>query len=128
MTPQSTVLSFVLCVGILLTRISVSIAAPGVVPKLDMNPTCKAAEEGAVFIGRTKETCMTGENAAHEVLTRHWSQFHKVDKTTCVGKVNVGGPPSYVELLSCLEMMKHLRTIRESRLKIHVKKTAPLSK
>jgi hypothetical protein len=36
------------------------------------------------------------------------------DKTDCVTLENSGGPASYVELLSCLEIMRDARSIRNA--------------
>ena len=44
----------------------------------------------------------------------NWSQYRAADKTLCVGMVSKGGPPRYVELLSCLEIMKDAAVIRDA--------------
>jgi hypothetical protein len=77
-------------------------AAP---PKLDVGPSCDAAASYAGLVGRDKAACMGDENDALDALKKNWSQYSPTDKTDCVGMVKTGGPPSYVELLSCLEMM-----------------------
>jgi len=82
-------------------------------PKLDVSPSCEAAARGAVVIGRDKAACMGDENAALDVLKQNWAKYTGADKVQCVGNVKTGGPASYVELLSCLEIMRDAKSIRE---------------
>ena len=83
-------------------------------PKLDVAPSCNAAARGAISAGRDKEACLADERTAQDVLTQNWSKYDRADKTQCVGNVKTGGPASYVELLSCLEIMRDAKEIRES--------------
>jgi hypothetical protein len=83
-------------------------------PTLNMGPTCDAAAAGAITIGRDKQTCMEDEGAARDLVTKNWSQYLAADKTQCVGMISKGGPASYVELLSCLEIMKDAAAIRKA--------------
>jgi hypothetical protein len=105
-------------VGILL--IAVALGAQSVVayaatpPKLNVAPSCEAAASYAGLVGRDKGTCMKDEDDALEVLKKSWSQYSSTDRTDCVGMVKTGGPPSYVELLSCIEMMRDVAAIHKS--------------
>ena len=83
-------------------------------PILNMSPSCGAAAAGAISLQRDKQECMREEGAAHDLLTKNWSQYLPADKTLCVGMVSKGGPPSYVELLSCLEIMKDSAAIHKA--------------
>jgi hypothetical protein len=91
-------------------------AAADNVPKLNAGPSCEAAASGAVVAGRNKEACMADKRAAQEQATKNWSQYRSADKEQCIGLVNKGGPASYVELLSCLEVMKDARAIQVQEL------------
>jgi hypothetical protein len=82
-------------------------------PKLDVTASCNAAARGAISAGRDNESCLSDERAAQDVLTKGWSEFNAADKTQCIGNVKTGGPPSYVELLSCLEVMRDAKKFRE---------------
>jgi hypothetical protein len=82
-------------------------------PRLDVGPSCDAAARGAIVMGRDKAACMGDENAALDVLKQNWVKYNAADKTQCVGNVKTGGPASYVELLSCLEIMRDAKAIRE---------------
>jgi hypothetical protein len=77
-----------------------------------VGPNCDAAGRGAVVLGRNKEACLADENAALSTLKQNWSKYAAGDKTLCIGMVSTGGPASYVELLSCLEINRDARDIQ----------------
>jgi hypothetical protein len=83
-------------------------------PRLNAGPSCDAAARGAISLGRDKEASMSDERAAKDVLTKTWSQYSRVHKAQCVGMTNRGGPPSYVELISCLDIMKDAAAIHKA--------------
>ena len=80
-------------------------------PKLNVGPSCNAAARGAVSLGRNAEACMGDERAAQDQLTNNWSQYSRAHKTQCVGMTTSVGPSSYVELISCLDIMKDAAAI-----------------
>jgi hypothetical protein len=82
-------------------------------PKLDITPSCNAAARGAVSAGRDREACLSDERTAQDSLIQNWSKYNAADKTQCIGNVRTGGPASYVELLSCLEIMRDAKAIRK---------------
>ena len=101
-------------VVVLLLGPAATVALADSPPKLDVSGSCNAAARGAISVGRDKESCLADENAAAETLTQNWSKYIDADKTQCIGNVKTGGPPSYVELLSCLEIMRDAKDIREA--------------
>lgn len=82
-------------------------------PRLDVTQSCDAAARGAISAGRDKESCFADERAARDLLAKGWTNFNAAHKTQCIGNVKTGGPPSYVELLSCLEVMRDAKKFRE---------------
>ena len=48
---------------------------------------------------------------ARAALEKGWNQFTPSDQVRCVRLVTVGGGPSYVELLTCLEMAKQVKEL-----------------
>jgi len=44
-------------------------------------------------------------------LQTQWSQFRETDKTQCLGEANIGDTPSYVDLLTCLQLAKDARQL-----------------
>jgi hypothetical protein len=89
---------------------SLSIAANGP-PAFDVRPSCNAAARDAIVYGRNLDACLGDERTAQDEVTKKWSQYSAGDKAQCAGMVSSGGPPSYVELLSCLDIMKDSREI-----------------
>jgi hypothetical protein len=81
-------------------------------PLLQVGPSCEAAGRGAVVLGRNKEACLADENQALTTLRQNWAKYAAGDKTLCM--VSTGGPASYVELLSCLEINRDARDIQNA--------------
>ena len=48
-----------------------------------------------------------------EMLAKNWAQYSRSHKTQCVGMTTQGGP-SYVELISCLDIMRDANAIRKA--------------
>jgi hypothetical protein len=94
------------------------------VPTLKVEPSCNAAGAAGLMMGRTTESCLNDEKSAREDLVKNWSSFSADDKTHCLSMVSTGGGPSYVELLSCLEMSRDAKKIAEGR-KLENKPTTP---
>jgi hypothetical protein len=101
-----------IAVAIFMLALPAAIARADSPPKLDVAPSCEAAARGAISAGRDKDACLNDEQAAESVLAQNWSKYDAIDRTQCVGNVKTGGPASYVELLSCLEIMRDAKTIR----------------
>jgi hypothetical protein len=83
-------------------------------PILQVGPSCEAAGAGSVILGRNKDSCLADENTALDTLKQNWPKYLAADKSDCVTLENSGGPASYVELVSCLEVMRDARTIRNA--------------
>ena len=91
-----------------------TVASDGV-PTLKVETSCKAAGIEGMGTGRTSDSCLNDEKAAREDLVKSWSTFSADDKTHCLSMVSTGGGPSYVELLSCLEMSRDAKKIAQGR-------------
>lgn len=102
-----------IAVAALLLELDVAAAVADNPPKLDVTVTCAAAAQYSISAGRDKEACLGDENTAETTLTQNWSKYNADDKSQCVGTVKTGGPPSYVELLSCIEILRDAKQIRE---------------
>lgn len=84
-------------------------------PTLDVEPSCRAAERSGLT-GRTSDNCMRGENQARATLNDKWTQFSSRQQARCTNLVQMGGPPSYVELLTCLEVAEQADKIPDTDL------------
>ena len=105
-----------IAVVVLMLGLPAAVALADSPPRLDVAPSCEAAARGAISAGRDKEACLVDERTAESVLAQDWSKYDAADKTQCVGNVKTGGPASYVELLSCIEIMRDAKAIRQGDL------------
>jgi hypothetical protein len=63
--------------------------------------------------GRDSAQCQRDEQDARSKLEKDWSQYSAAQRNQCDGLVTTGGAPSYVELLTCLEMAKQAKELPE---------------
>jgi uncharacterized protein (UPF0261 family) len=89
---------------IILTATQIILAVDSV-PKFDVERACREVATAGVP-GRDSAQCQRDEQAAHSQLEKVWSQYNAAQRSECDGLVTTGGAPSYVELLTCLEMAK----------------------
>jgi Protein of unknown function (DUF3551) len=82
-------------------------------PKLDVTTPCNETARFALLAGRDKDVCVNDELTAQTTLAQNWSKYSADDKSQCVGTVTTGGPSSYVELLSCIELLQDAKKIHE---------------
>ena len=75
------------------------------VPKFDITRECRS-EGGSKAV---LEQCIEDESAARDQLQPLWVQSSAADKASCVGETSMDGTPSYVELLTCLEMARDVK-------------------
>jgi hypothetical protein len=109
------------------TDISTSVAT-GSVPILDVEPLCAglAAQGDATFrdpeIARalrdheklfTKKDCLDGEAEVRTDLMKAWASFDVSDRAHCMSETEMGGESSYTELITCLEMARNVRKLRD---------------
>jgi hypothetical protein len=93
--------------------VPISLAAPkqAAVPKYDIAKTCRAA---GAYAGSNKELaykgCVRDENDARAELIRKWTQFNAQDRADCIAQ-GAEPMPSYVELLTCLEISAEVSTL-----------------
>ncbi len=72
------------------------------VPVLDIERTCRAAQDyGMNDPKETYRNCMLDEKEARTQLGQKWSKFKATSRRGCVPPHPI---PSYVEMLTCLEM------------------------
>jgi hypothetical protein len=79
-------------------------AKPDGVPRFDVARSC---EDARPFIGNDQKLaykgCMKDENDARAKLAQKWAHFKPGDRKDCVAQ-GAAPVPSYVEILTCLEM------------------------
>jgi hypothetical protein len=80
------------------------------IPAFDVKQSCRGAETTGMA-GRTIQMCIDSERATRDQLKKSWSEFNADDKTLCMKMIKSGVPPSYAELVSCLETKRDIRRI-----------------
>ena len=76
------------------------------VPDLDIGRSCRAAATAEHRADRSEDACRRDENRARDELQRKWPGFAAAEQARCTSLSHRGGSPSYVELLTCLEVAK----------------------
>jgi hypothetical protein len=74
-------------------------------PKFDIARVCQS-EGGS---NEEQKSCADDETQARETLQTEWIQFTPSAKKQCYEEANIDSNPSYVELLTCLEMERDVR-------------------
>jgi hypothetical protein len=88
------------------------IAVAGAPPELDVRASCSAADRVSIAAPGTDKlhndlhACLDDERIARGSLFEVWESFPAAFRTLCVSMNLTGGPPSYVELLTCLEVIR----------------------
>jgi hypothetical protein len=82
------------------------VAVADQVPAFDINRSCKldAAASAGLTLDQSTKSCVDDENKARQQLASQWSSFSAAGKATCIPQESIGGTPSYVSLLTCLQM------------------------
>jgi uncharacterized protein YecT (DUF1311 family) len=74
------------------------------VPKLDVAKSCHEAQAFAdEGTNLAYKGCMQDEQDALKQLQQKWSSFKAEDRRTCIAQ-GISPMPSYVEILTCIEM------------------------
>lgn len=89
----------------------------GRIPTFKVEPSCEsAAARSSVPLGstvNTAEICIRKEMEARDQMTKEWDKFVAADKSYCVPLSMQGGTPTYTELLTCLELAREARNLRD---------------
>jgi hypothetical protein len=76
------------------------------VPKFDIARSCKldVAATAGLSVDQSIKSCMSDEQRARQRLAGQWSKFPPATRASCTSQESIGGTPSYVSLLTCLQM------------------------
>jgi hypothetical protein len=70
-------------------------------PTFDIDRICSREMASA----GVPDSCKGDETQAKNQLAKRWSSYSESQKKECVAESGIGGEKSYVELLTCLQMM-----------------------
>jgi hypothetical protein len=81
------------------------------VPEFDIARSCKldSAAAASISLDQSVKSCIKDEKRARQQLGSQWSKFSAASKAECVPQEQIGGTPSYVSLVTCLQMGKWAR-------------------
>lgn len=79
---------------------AVSRSAAEGLPNFDIRSICSGISDGF----ETSAGCAADEQSAREKLSKVWTKYASTDRSECAESTSEDGLPSYVELLTCLEM------------------------
>jgi len=86
------------------------------VPTINIDETCRIASQVTVSLTGSSaandlDICLKGEKEAREQMVKNWSSFEASDRAGCI-QPNAY-LPSYIEWLTCFEMNKQVREMRQ---------------
>jgi hypothetical protein len=82
-------------------------------PTIDIQKTCRisANVSGAASSQANDDGCINSEQGARDNIVRQWTEFSTVERTLCINRKAY--LPSYVEWLTCLEMQRDVRKLKQ---------------
>ena len=82
------------------------VAVADQVPMFDIAKSCKldVAATTGLTDNQPVKSCMNDEQKAQQQLATQWSTFPAANKAQCGSMEAIGDTPSYVSLLTCLQM------------------------
>lgn len=89
-----------------LLALATGAARADAVPKLDVEKTCRSAQVANTSIDDKSnyDGCLRSEREAKREAESHWGDYTSAAKTQCQAQFTAGGFPSYVEMVTCLEL------------------------
>ncbi|KRR10311.1 hypothetical protein CQ10_12415 [Bradyrhizobium valentinum] len=75
-------------------------------PNFDIARSCRldVAATTGLSVDQSMKSCVNDEQKAKRQLASQWSKFPAPSRASCISLENIGGTPSYVSLLTCLQM------------------------
>lgn len=81
------------------------LAVADVVPTFDIEKNCRLnlTDATGLDVDKALKACVSDERQAHDQLQKQWSQSPPARRAQCAAANSVGGPRSYVVLLTCIQ-------------------------
>ena len=74
------------------------------IPRFDIEKICRSAQALTEEDRNPVQTCMKDEADAERQLRAIWRSADSAHRATCAAETRIGGSPSYVDVLTCLEL------------------------
>jgi hypothetical protein len=115
-----------LAVALAFSLLGASLASAGAVPKLDIQATCRRAQPLSAGEKSAFQSCMNDETDAQKELIKTWSTYKPSAQAICTQETRIGGAPSYVELITCLQLDKQAtEAARENQKELKMPSSSP---
>jgi len=90
----------------IVVRTQLVVAVADRVLAFDIARSCKldVAAITELSVDQSVKSSESDENKARQQLASRWSKFSASSKAQCIPLESIGGTPSYVSLLTCLQM------------------------
>jgi hypothetical protein len=92
--------------------LAATMLAPERLPDFDVASYCRRVASEAKPVGDAR-ACLQEEADARAELVRQWTQFPARDRSYCENLARLGGEPTFTELLTCLDMRREARRLRQ---------------
>src|SRR4051812_38731311 len=73
-------------------------------PRFNIEATCRAAPALLSQDADPYSGCVRDERAAEASVIRQWASFRGDHRRNCVAETEIGGSPSYADVLTCIQM------------------------
>lgn len=115
-----------LAVFLAISFFGMGLASASSVPKLDIEATCRRAQPLSAGEKSAYQSCMNDETEARKELVKTWTTFKPGAQATCLEETKIGGAPSYVELITCLQLDKQAaEAARENQKELKMPSSKP---
>ncbi len=85
--------------------LSLSVPVADRLPNFETTRNCEAEIKAFNSSqGQTLQQCIADENSARAEIETRWAQFSAMLRDRCISETQVGGSPSYVDILECLRL------------------------
>ena len=109
--PKMTKLIVLVSAATLSLGVQLQCAVADEVPNYDVRKSCKLDTQ-AYPSAQSNTGCLADEQNARTTLVSQWTQFAPESRSRCTQMVSdPAGPQSYVELLTCLQMAKDVKSL-----------------
>lgn len=75
-------------------------------PRFDIEKACAGLTAANSGIARPQQSCREDENKARVTLDGSWASYPAAERNRCVEAAGLVGAPSYVQVLTCLQLAK----------------------
>jgi hypothetical protein len=98
-------------VSVIIVSSQLVVAVADRVPEFDIVRSCKLnlVATAGLSVDQSLKSCVNDEKGARQQLGSQWSKFSASGKAQCIPQESIGGTPSYVSLLTCLQMGQWVR-------------------